>query len=84
MLKNCLWLKCTTYSALAGNIYWAVIFIYSLKAGGNVFYAPLGINRNAFVHLVNKTLSDDYFDYKVLSKDENSSHLRQKIVNAHI
>ncbi len=71
MLKKFIfWLKCARlYSAPITIFSWAVIFIYSLKAGGNVFYGILALIGMLFVHLATN-LSDDYFDYKVLSKDE--------------
>lgn len=64
------WLNCARpYSVPITIFSWAVIFIYSLKTGGNPitgFAALIGI---ILVHLATN-LSDDYFDYKILSKDE--------------
>lgn len=68
MLKKAIfWLNCARiYSLPITILNCAVIFIYSLKAGGKVFYGILAVIGTALVHLATNLL-DDYFDYK----DEN-------------
>ncbi len=44
---------------------WLVIFIYSAKFGGNIFYGVVAYFGIALVHLATN-LADDYFDYKRL------------------
>lgn len=71
MLKNItFWLKCARPYSIPITIFsWAVIFIYSLKMGGNAFFGLFALLGIILVHLATN-LSDDYFDYKILSKDE--------------
>jgi len=49
---------------------WAVIFIYSLKSGGNALNGVLALFGISFAHLATN-LADDYFDYKQMLKDGN-------------
>jgi len=49
---------------------WLVIFVYSLKYGGNLLSGLIAYFGIAIVHLVTN-LADDYFDYIRLSKDQN-------------
>ena len=49
---------------------WLVIFIYSLKQGGNILNGLLALVGIAFAHLATN-LFDDYVDYKALSKDKS-------------
>ena len=46
-----------------------VIFIFSLKHGGNPYLGLLAILGSGLVHMATN-LIDDYFDYKILAKDE--------------
>mgnify|MGYP002627219438 CR=1 FL=1 len=48
---------------------WIVIFIYSLKFGGNAVWGIIALFGVVLVHLATN-LIDDYFDYKILIKDE--------------
>ena len=47
-----------------------VIFIFALKQNGNLLYGILAILGSSLVHMATN-LIDDYFDYKILIKDEN-------------
>ena len=68
--KLMFWLKCARLYSVPITIFsWAVIFIYSLKMGGNLFFGLLALIGIVLVHLATN-LSDDYFDYKTLSQDE--------------
>ena len=46
-----------------------VIFIFALKQNGNPYLGLLAILGSGFVHMATN-LIDDYFDYKILAKDE--------------
>ncbi len=48
---------------------WLVIFVYSVKQGGNFIYGLIAYVGVAIVHLATN-LSDDYFDCIRLSKDD--------------
>lgn len=71
MLKKIIfWLNCARLYSVPITIFsWAVIYIYSLKSGGNALFGLLALVGIILVHLATN-LSDDYFDYKTLSKDE--------------
>lgn len=59
------------YSIPITFLSWLVIFLYSLKDGGNIYYGLIAYIGIALVHL-STNLADDYFDYKRLIKDEKS------------
>ena len=42
---------------------WLIVFLYSLKSGGNIFNGILALIGIAFAHLATN-LFDDYVDYK--------------------
>lgn len=64
------WLNCArAYSLPITILNWLVIFVYALKAGGNFILGILALIGISLVHLATNLL-DDYFDYKILSKDE--------------
>lgn len=71
MLENIkFWLKCARPYSIPITIFsWTVIFIYSLKMGGNALLGLIALIGIVLVHLATN-LSDDYFDYRILSKDE--------------
>lgn len=56
------------YTAPITFLSWLVIFLYSIKQGGNILYGIIAYIGIAIVHLATN-LSDDYFDYKRLSAD---------------
>lgn len=51
---------------------WLVIFVYSLKQGGNIINGIIAYFGIALVHLATN-LSDDYFDYRRLIKNGDFS-----------
>ena len=57
------------YSLPITVLSWAVIFIYSLKQGGNALLGIIALIGISLVHLATN-LTDDYFDYQELCKDE--------------
>ena len=57
------------YSVPMTFLSWLVIFCYSAKQGGNVVCGLIALVGISLVHLATN-LSDDYFDYKRLSCDE--------------
>ncbi|MCM1339890.1 MAG: prenyltransferase [Muribaculaceae bacterium] len=65
MLKKFVfWLNCArVYSLPITVLNWLVIFIYSLKQGGNCILGILALVGISFVHMATN-LADDYFDYK--------------------
>ncbi len=56
------------YSVPITFLSWLVIFIFSMKQGGNILYGIIAYVGIAIVHLVTN-LADDYFDYKRLCCD---------------
>lgn len=48
---------------------WLSVFVYALISGGNPFLGILALIGICFAHLA-ANIFDDYFDYKILSKDE--------------
>lgn len=74
MIKNILhktifWLKnARLYSAPMTILSWLVIFVYSLKVGGNIVAGLIALVGICLVHL-STNLIDDYIDYKTLQKD---------------
>ena len=68
--KIIFWLNCArVYSLPITVLNWLVIFIYSIKEGGNVILGLLALIGISLVHMATN-LTDDYFDYKILIKDE--------------
>lgn len=68
--KISFWLNCArAYSLPITVLNWVVIFIYSLKSGGNAILGIAALVGMSLVHLATN-LADDYFDYKILIKDE--------------
>ena len=67
MIKNiCFWLKNSRLFSLPMTLLsWLVIFVYSLKLGGNVLNGVLALVGISFAHLATN-LFDDYVDYKNL------------------
>lgn len=69
--KISFWLDCArVYSLPITVLNWFVIFIYAVKAGGNFILGLLALVGISLVHMATN-LIDDYFDYKLLSKDNN-------------
>ena len=65
-----LWLECSRAYALPITVLsWLVIFCWGLKHGGNPVNGLIALVGIACAHLATN-LFDDYFDYKVLCKDE--------------
>ncbi len=72
------WIINSRVFALAITFYsWLVIFVYGLKQGGNAIYGLVALIGIAMAHLATNIL-DDYFDYKVLSKDEKYMNSAQQ------
>lgn len=64
------WLQCARLYTLPITVLsWIVIFIYSFKQGGNALYGIIALVGISLVHMATN-LVDDYFDYKVLVKNE--------------
>lgn len=72
MFKNFFfWLEnARVYSLPITILNWLVIFVYSLKHNGNTTLGIIALVGICLVHLATN-LTDDYFDYKILCKDEN-------------
>lgn len=70
MIKNiCFWLKNSRLFSLPMTLLsWLVIFVYSLKLGGNVLNGVLALVGISFAHLATN-LFDDYVDYKNLPEN---------------
>lgn len=70
MIKNiCFWLKNSRLFSLPMTLLsWLVIFVYSLKLGGNVLNGVLALVGISFAHLATN-LFDDYVDYKSLPEN---------------
>lgn len=65
------WLEnARVYSLPITILNWLVIFVYSLKHNGNITLGIIALVGICLVHLATN-LTDDYFDYKILCKDEN-------------
>jgi len=65
------WLKCARLYTLPITVLsWAVIYIYSLKHGGNALLGIATLVGISLVHLATN-LADDYFDYPFLAKDDS-------------
>lgn len=69
--KTVFWLNnARVYSLPITLLNCLVIFIFALKQGGNPFLGLLAILGCGLVHMATN-LIDDYFDYKILCKDES-------------
>jgi len=70
-IKNIIfWLNnARAYSLPITILSWLVIFIYSLKQDGSILCGILALFGICLVHLATN-LIDDYFDYRILIKDE--------------
>ena len=70
MIKNiCFWLKNSRLFSLPMTLLsWLVIFVYSLKLGGNILNGVLALVGISFAHLATN-LFDDYVDYKNLPEN---------------
>ncbi len=80
MEKFIFWLNCSRAFALPLTIMsWLVVFLFSLKAGGNFLNGLLALIGISLAHLAGN-LADDYIDYGILSKDEKlmNSAVRSK------
>lgn len=67
--KIVFWLKAARlYSAPITLLSWLVIFVFSLKQGGNIIAGLISLVGISLVHLATN-LIDDYIDYKDLQKD---------------
>ena len=67
--KTIFWIKAARLYSLPMTILsWLVIFIYSLKIGGNIIAGFISLVGICLVHL-STNLIDDYIDYKVLQQD---------------
>ncbi|MFI3300511.1 MAG: prenyltransferase [Candidatus Gastranaerophilales bacterium] len=72
------WIINSRVFALAITFFsWLVIFVYSAKQGGNIMLGLVALVGIAMAHLATNIL-DDYFDYKVLSKDEKYMNSAQQ------
>ena len=68
--KIVFWLNAARgYTIPISLLNWIVIFVYSLKLNGNVVLGIIALFGIILVHLATN-LIDDYFDYKILIKDE--------------
>lgn len=70
MINNiCFWLKNSRLFSLPMTLLsWLIIFVYSLKLGGNVLNGVLALVGISFAHLATN-LFDDYVDYKNLPEN---------------
>jgi len=72
------WTECVRgYSIPLTIMSWAVVFVFALKHGGNLWLgllAGLGIEA---AHLATN-LIDDYIDYQIICKDQNFENTMQK------
>lgn len=68
--KFVFWLNCArVYTLPITVLNWLVAFVFSLKHGGNAVLGILALVGISFAHMA-ANLLDDYFDYKILLKDE--------------
>lgn len=64
------------YSLPMTILSWLTVFTYGIKAGGNIPAGVIALIGICFVHLATN-LIDDYFDYKILIKDEKFMNTAQ-------
>jgi len=68
--KFIFWLNCArVYTLPITVLSWIVVFVYSLKHGGNAIFGILSFIGISLVHMATN-LIDDYFDYRVLVNNE--------------
>lgn len=68
--KFAFWLNCArVYTLPITVLNWLVAFVFSLKHGGSAVLGILALVGISFAHMA-ANLLDDYFDYKILLKDE--------------
>lgn len=68
--KFVFWLNCArVYTLPITVLNWLVAFVFSLKHGGSAVLGILALVGISFAHIA-ANLLDDYFDYKILLKDE--------------
>lgn len=68
--KIIFWLKCSRAYTLPVTFFsWVIIFCYSIKHGGNIFYGILALVGILLCHLATN-LFDDYIDFKTLKRVE--------------
>ena len=68
--KFAFWLNCArVYTLPITVLNWLVSFVFSLKHGGSAVLGILALVGISFAHMA-ANLLDDYFDYKILLKDE--------------
>lgn len=72
MIKKIMfWLEVSRLFSLPMTIFsWVIIFVYSLKLGGNIINGILALIGISAAHLATN-LADDYFDYKIMLKNNN-------------
>lgn len=72
------WLECVrAYSIPITVMSWAVVFVYGLKMGGNIWLGLLAGLGIELAHLATN-LVDDYLDYKIILRDQNFHNTVQK------
>lgn len=68
--KIAFWLNCArVYTLPITVLNWLVVFVYAIKHNGNTILGLLALVGISLAHMATNLL-DDYFDYKILSKDE--------------
>ena len=78
------WCDCSRAFALPMTVMsWIVVFLWGIKNSGDIFNGILALVGIIFAHLATNLL-DDYFDYKILIKDESYLKSAQKCKCAHI
>lgn len=72
MIKKIMfWLEVSRLFSLPMTVLsWVIIFVYALKSGGNILNGILALIGISAAHLATN-LADDYFDYKIMLKDNN-------------
>ena len=69
--KTIFWLNCArVYSLPITVLNWIVIFTYAIKHSGSKLLGLIALVGISLVHMATN-LIDDYFDYKILIKDED-------------
>lgn len=72
------WLECVrAYSIPITVMSWAIVFVYGLKMGGNLWLGLLAGIGIELAHLATN-LVDDYLDYKIICRDQNFHNTVQK------
>lgn len=82
--KIIFWLNCArVYSLPITILSWLVAFIYSLKHQGSILAGIICLIGISLVHMATN-LIDDYFDYKILTKDEKYMNSAQNCKCAYL